>query len=171
MSLAGKKIAIFLEELFEDLEFWYPYYRMQEAGAEVIAVAPKIATYTGKHGLPAKADQTIYEVKVTDVDALIIPGGYSPDYMRRTPEMVTFVKDVHQAGKVVAAICHGGWMLASAGIIQGTRLTSFFAIKDDLVNAGADWIDQDVVSEKNIVTSRTPRDLPVFCKAIIAALS
>jgi protease I len=171
MALADKQIAIFVEDLFEDLEFWYPCLRMQEAGATVVVIGPKEATYTGKHGVPATADQAIHNVRPEDFDALIIPGGYSPDRMRRVPEMVQFVKAVHEQGKLVATICHGGWMLASAGIVQDKTLTSFYAIKDDLVNAGAKWVDHEVVNEHNIITSRTPADLPVFCRTIIETLT
>ncbi len=170
MSLHGKKVAIFVEKLFEDLEFWYPCLRMKEEGAEVVVIAPKVETYTGKHGVPATADQSIYDANVEDFDALIIPGGYSPDHMRRVPEMVDFVKSMHLRGTYIATICHGGWMLASAGIIEGKDVTSFFAIKDDLMNAGARWVDQEVVTDSNLITSRTPKDLPVFCKTLIHAL-
>ncbi len=170
MSLNGKRIAVFVANLFEDLEFWYPYIRMREEGAEVISIGPKKDTYTGKHGLTAKADKAIHEVQASDYDALIIPGGYSPDHMRRSPKMVEFVKEMDQAGKVIAAICHGGWMLASADVIRDKKVTSFFAIKDDLVNAGAHWDDKEVINDANIITSRMPDDLPVFCKTIIGSL-
>lgn len=169
--LKGKKIALFVEDLYEDLEFWYPYYRMKEEGAEVTVIGPKQATFKGKHGLPARADVAIDAVSPKDFDALIIPGGYSPDRMRRSQAMVAFEKQIHQDGKIVAAICHAAWMLASAGLAQGRKMTSFFSIKDDLVNAGADWVDQEVVFDDNIITSRNPDDLPAFCQAIIKALS
>lgn len=171
MSLKGKRIAVFLEKMYEDLEFWYPNIRMKEAEADVVVVAPKVDTYIGKHGLPAKADQAIIGVKAEEFNALIIPGGYSPDHMRRVPEMVKFVKQMHNSGKIIAAICHAPWMLASAGILKGKKITSFFSLKDDLINAGAEWYDQDVVVDGNIITSRNPHDLPVFCKAIINALN
>lgn len=167
MVLEGKRIAIFLEKFYEETEFWYPYYRMKEAGAVVDVIAPKVDTYKGKNGLPAKADKGIAEVSPDDYDALIIPGGYSPDHMRRSPEMVEFVKEMNEQGKMIAAICHAPWMLASAGIIKGRKVTSFFSIKDDLINAGAQWVDQEVVVDNNIITSRNPDDLPVFCKTLI----
>jgi protease I len=170
MKLQGKKIAVFLEKMYEDLEFWYPYLRMKEEGAEVIAVAPKVDTYNGKHGLPAKADQAIIAVNEDEFHALIIPGGYSPDHMRRVPEMIEFVKKMNRSGKIIASVCHGPWLLASAGIIKGKKLTSFYSIKDDLVNAGAVWVDQEVVCDGNLITSRNPHDLPVFCKTIIKLL-
>jgi protease I len=171
MLLNGKKIAVFVEDLFEDLEFWYPYYRMKEEGAQVTVIGPKVKTYTGKHGLPATADMSIDEVNATEFDALIIPGGYSPDRMRRTPAMVEFVRQSHLQGNLVASICHAPWMLASAGIAQGTKLTSFFSLKDDMVHAGADWVDEEVVLDNNIITSRNPDDLPAFCRKIITTLS
>lgn len=172
MKLRGKKIAIFLEDLYEDLEFWYPDIRMKEEGAEIIVVAPETdQTYTGKHGIPAKPDKAVADVKTNDFNALIIPGGYSPDKMRRHKDMVDFVKKMNDEGKIIAAICHGGWMLASADIISGRKLTSFFSIKDDMVHAGARWIDQEVVCDGNIITSRNPQDLPAFCREIIKVLS
>ncbi|HEQ98545.1 MAG TPA: type 1 glutamine amidotransferase [candidate division Zixibacteria bacterium] len=171
MSLDGKKIAIFIDNIYEDLEFWYPKIRMTEEGAEVTVIGAKVGTYSGKHGIPGKSDVSVTEAKAKDFDALIIPGGYSPDHMRRTPAMVEFVKRMHNEGKVVAAICHAGWLLASAGIIKGKKLTSFYSIKDDLVNAGANWVDEEVVVDDNIVTSRNPGDLPAFCQAIISQLS
>lgn len=168
--LTGSKIALFIENLYEDLEFWYPYYRMQEEGAQVVVIGPKRDNYTGKHGVPAVSDQTIEAVTADEFDAVIIPGGYSPDRMRRVPAMIQFVKDIHVQNKVVAAICHGGWMLASADIVRGKKITGFYSIKDDLVNAGAEWSDQEVVQDGNIITSRTPSDLPAFCRTIISAL-
>ena len=171
MRLSGKNIALFVADIFEDLEFWYPYYRMREEGAEVVVIGPTRNPYRGKKGLQASADQAISAVKTDEFHALIIPGGYAPDHMRRVPEMVRFVKEIHSEGKPVAAICHAGWMLASAGILEGRRATSFFAIRDDMVNAGAKWVDQEVVVDKNIITSRKPDDLPAFCKAIIDSLS
>ncbi|MBN1992023.1 MAG: type 1 glutamine amidotransferase [Anaerolineae bacterium] len=170
MRLNGKKIAIFVEDLFEDLEFWYPYYRLKEEGASITAIGPKARSYTGKHGVPATADVGIDEVNAKEFDALVIPGGYSPDKMRRTPAMVEFVKQSHLAGKLVASICHGPWMLASAEIINDTKLTSFFSIKDDMIHAGADWVDEEAVFDNNIITSRNPDDLPAFCQKIIVAL-
>ncbi len=171
MSLDGKKVAIFIDNIYEDLEFWYPKIRMTEEGAEVTVIGSKAGSFSGKHGIPGKSDIAITEAKADDYDALIIPGGYSPDHMRRTPAMVEFVKKMNEGGKVIAAICHAGWMLASAGIINGKKLTSFFSIKDDLVNAGAEWVDEEVVVDGNLVTSRNPGDLPAFCKTIISQLS
>ncbi|MEW6488257.1 MAG: type 1 glutamine amidotransferase domain-containing protein [Thermodesulfobacteriota bacterium] len=170
MRLKGRKVALFLENLYEDQEFWYPYQRLREEGAEVTAIAPRADTYHSKHGMPAKADLAVDKAKVGHFDALVIPGGYAPDHMRRVPAMVAFVREMHDQGKVVAAICHAGWMLASAGILKGRKVTSFFAIKDDLVNAGAEWVDQEVVRDGNLITSRKPDDLPAFCRTLIEAL-
>jgi protease I len=170
-DLTGKRVALFLENKYEDLEFWYPKLRLKEAGAEVVVIAPKKTSYTGKNGLSAEADLSIEGVKPEEFHALIIPGGFSPDFMRRTPAMVDFVKNMHKENKPIAAICHAGWMLASAGILKGKRATGYFSIKDDMVNAGAEWIDKEVVVDGNIITSRNPNDLPAFCKAIISSLS
>ena len=171
MELQGKKIIILVEQMYNDLEFWYPYYRLKEAGAEVVVVGSGSSEeYTGKSGIPCKADTSTEQISAADFDGIVIPGGYAPDHMRRHPSMVKLVKDLFEAGKVVAAICHAGWMLASADIVKDRTLTSFFAIKDDLVNAGANWIDQEVVVDGKLITSRKPDDLPAFMKAIIEAL-
>ncbi|SRR5690554_5193126 len=170
MNLNGKRIAIFLEKMYEESEFLYPYYRMKEAGAKVTVIAPEVAVYKGKNGVPSKSDKSIKEVNTSEFDALIIPGGYSPDHMRRSPEMVKFVRQMHDENKIVAAICHGPWMLASAGILKDTQVTSFFSLKDDIINAGGNWIDKEVVNDNNIITSRNPDDLPVFCRTIIESL-
>lgn len=171
MELKGKRVAIPVESMFNTFEFWYPYYRLKEAGAQVIVVGSGSATtYTGKPGTDVKVDVSIDQVSATDFDGIVIPGGYAPDIMRRYPKMVQLVKDLYDAGKLVAAICHAGWMLASAKILQGKTVTSFFAIKDDLVHAGARWVDEDVVVDGNLVTSRTPDDLPAFMRAVINGL-
>ena len=171
MELKGKKVIILIEDMYNDLEFWYPYYRMKEAGVDVVVVGPGSASeYTGKSGIPCKEDVSPEKISAAEYDGIIIPGGYAPDRMRRHESMVTLVKDFFDAGKVVAAICHAGWMLASAEIVEGRTVTSFFAIKDDLVHAGANWIDKEVVVDGKLITSRQPDDLPAFMKAIIAAL-
>ena len=171
MELEGKRIAILVEEIYNDLEFWYPYYRLKEAGAEVIVVGSgRSQTYTGKAGIQVTVDTVADKMKAADLDGVIIPGGYAPDHMRRYPAMVQIVRKCLEAGKVVAAICHGGWMLASAQILKGRTVTSFFSIKDDLVHAGAHFVDQDVVVDGRLITSRKPDDLPAFMKAIIERL-
>lgn len=171
MELKGKKVAILVEEIFNDLEFWYPYYRLKEAGAEVVVVGSGSAqVFTGKSGSQAEPDTSAEKISAEDFDGVIIPGGYAPDHMRRYPAMVKMVRDSFEAGKVVAAICHGGWMLASAKILKGRIVTSFFSIKDDLVHAGATFVDKKVVVDGKLITSRKPGDLPAFMKAVIQAL-
>ncbi len=172
MDLHGKRVAILAEKLYEDLELWYPYYRLKEAGAMVQVVGTGSADkFESKHGLPVKVDVNADQVNAEDFDAVIVPGGYAPDHMRRYPAMVKLVRDAYVQGKVVAAICHAGWMLASAGILRGKTATSVTAIKDDMVNAGANWVDKEVVRDGNLITSRTPVDLPAFCREIIGAMS
>lgn len=171
MELAGKKILILVEQMYNEFEFWYPYYRLKEAGAGVTIVGSgSAAVYTSKNGLPVTVDTAAEKVDPAECDGVIIPGGYAPDIMRRHAAMVRLVKDCAEAGKLVAAICHAGWMLASAEIVAGRTLTSFFSIKDDLVHAGARWVDQEVAVDGNLITSRTPDDLPAFMRAIISAL-
>ena len=170
MELSGKRFVILVDTQFNDHEFWYPYFRLKEAGAEVTVVASAAGkTYEGKYGTPAKADKTPAEISVADYAGIIIPGGYAPDHMRRDQNMVSLVRAFDQQGKIVAAICHAGWMLVSAGVLKGRTVTSFFAIKDDLVNAGATWRDNEVVTDRNMITSRTPEDLPAFMRTVIAA--
>ena len=169
--LENIKIAILIEDMFNVFEFWYPYYRLKEEGAEVMVVGSgRTDVFTGKPGTECKADVPATEVTAKDFDGVVIPGGYAPDMMRRYPAMVNLVKEMNQKNKLVAAICHAGWMLASADILGNRKVTSFFAIKDDLVHAGANWVDQGVVVDGNLITSRTPDDLPVFMKAIIEYL-
>ncbi len=171
MGLNGKHVIILTEEMVNDLEFWIPYYRLKEAGVEVTVVGTEAGRiYAGKGGLPCTADKAAGDVAAADFDGVVIPGGYAPDHMRRNPAMVKLVRDLFEQGKVVAAICHAGWMLASAGILPGRTVTSFFAIKDDLVHAGAEWVDREVVVDGNLVTSRKPDDLPAFMKAVLAGL-
>ncbi len=172
MELEGKKILILIEDMFQDLEFWYPFYRLKEAGAAVtVTGSGRAGVFRGKTGTEARADAAADEVSAEEYDALVIPGGYAPDMMRRYPAMVALVRDMHAAGKVVAAICHAGWMLASAEILQGKRVTSFFAIKDDLIHAGAQWVDREVVVDGNLITSRQPDDMPAFMRAVIQAIA
>ncbi len=170
-ELAGMRVAILAETLYEDLELWYPYYRLREAGADVFVVGSGSAeTYQSKHGYPVAADAEAETVTATQFDAVLIPGGYSPDHMRRHPAMVKLVRDAVEQGKIVAAICHAGWMLASANVLRGRTATGFRSIKDDMVNAGATWVDREVVRDGNLITSRTPADLPAYMRAVVAAL-
>lgn len=171
MTLKGKRVAILAEDLYQELELWYPLYRLREEGAEVTVVGAGKERYTSKHGYPVEVQASIDIVKADDFDGVIIPGGYAPDLMRRNQKMVDFVKRAHDQGKIIAAICHAGWMLASAGIIKGKRVTGFFSIKDDLVHAGARYEDKEVIRDHNIITSRRPDDLPAFCRTVIEALA
>ncbi len=172
MECEGKKVAILVEELFNVYEFWYPYYRLLEAGVEVVVVGSgRAEKYNGKPGTDVQQDVSADDVKAADFDGIIIPGGYAPDMMRRYPAMVQLVAEGVEQGKVVAAICHAGWMLASAKVLNGRRVTSFFAIKDDLIHAGADWVDEAVVVDGKIITSRTPDDLPDFMRAVVKKLA
>ena len=171
MSLAGKKVIILSENFYEDMELWYPYYRMKEEGADVKIVGmPGVESYTSKHAYPVKPDITPQDVEIEKIDALLVPGGYAPDKLRRYPEMVALVRKAFDQGSVVGMICHAGWLPITAGIIKGKKVTSVSAIKDDMVNAGGEWLDQEVVVDGNLISSRTPADLPAYCKAIIAAL-
>src|SRR5262245_33226443 len=170
-ELTGARVAILAETLYEDLELWYPYYRLREAGADVFVLGSGSSeTYQSKHGYPVTVDAEADTVTASQFDAVIIPGGYSPDHMRRHPGMVKLVRDAHEQGKIVAAICHAGWMLASANIVRGKTATSFRSIKDDMVNAGANWVDREVVRDGVLITSRSPADLPAFMRTIVGAL-
>jgi protease I len=172
MDLQGVRVAAFVEETYEDLELWYPVLRLREAGAEVKIIGPKAGeTYKSKHGYPARADLGMDEVHADDFDALVIPGGYAPDRMRRHPAMLNFVRAMHEAKKPIAFICHAGWVPISAGIVRGRTVTSVSAIKDDLINAGAQWVDREVVVDGHLVTSRTPPDLPAFCRELVRVLA
>jgi len=171
MELKDKRIAILAEDLYQDLELWYPLLRMREAGAEVVVVGmPGVEEYHSKYGYPVKVDVAADAVSADDFDAVIVPGGYAPDRMRRHQPTLDLVRSVFQRGGIVAFICHGAWVPISAGIVKGKRATCFFAIKDDLINAGATYVDAEVVQDGNLISSRIPQDLPAFCRAIIAAL-
>jgi protease I len=172
MRLKGKKVVVLIENNYQDLEFWVPYYRLKEEGAEITVVGSGSSrTYTSKYGYPVDVSKEAKEIDPSKIDGVVIPGGYAPDLMRRYPDMVRIVREAHQKGKVVAAICHAGWMLASAGILKGKKVTGFFAIKDDLVNAGGNYVDEEVVRDGNLITSRKPDDLPAFCREIVDALA
>lgn len=170
MANRGKKILILAADLYEDMELWYPKIRMKEAGYEVVVAAKEKKTYKGKNGYPVNADITLDEVNHEEYAAVIIPGGYAPDIMRRYEKLLQIVKAMSDAGKPVAAICHAAWVPISAKIVKGKKMTCFLAVKDDVMNAGAEYVDRDVVVDGNLITSRFPDDLPVFCKAILAAL-
>jgi protease I len=172
MKLQGKKIIVLVEDLYQELEAWYPVLRMREEGAEVAIVGTEAGvTYKSKGGYPITSDVASRDIDVNEYDGIIIPGGYAPDLMRRHPATVQLVKDGFEQGKVVAAICHAGWMLTSADVVKGRRVTGFFAIRDDLVHAGAEYEDAEVVVDGTLITSRKPDDLPAFCREIIGALA
>ena len=171
MELKEKRVAILVEQKYEDLELWYPAIRLQEAGAEVVLVGPAEGeTYLSKHGYPAKADRSIADVKAESFDGVVVPGGFSPDYMRRDPAFREFVREAVDENRPVAAICHGPWMLCSAKVLHGRRATSFYSIREDMENAGAEWVDEEVVVDGPVITARTPKDLVPWTKALIAAL-
>ena len=171
MTLQGKRIAIMVDEQYQEMEVWYPYYRLGEEGAEVVRVGPERGkTYASKLGYPCVADAAAAEVKGGEFHAVVIPGGWAPDFMRRDESMIRFVRQCADAGIVLAAICHGGWMLCCTEALRGRRATSFVAIRHDMINAGAEWVDEECVVDGNVITARKPDDLPAFCRAIIDAL-
>jgi protease I len=170
MSLQNKTILFFAGPLYEDLELWYPKIRLEEEGARTVVAGTGEKTYQGKRGYPLTVDTSVDQIASQDFDGLVIPGGYAPDIMRRSQKLLQLTREIFQAGKPVAFICHAGWVPISAGIVRGKRGTSVGAIKDDLVNAGMLWEDSPVVVDGNLISSRTPADLPQFMKALIAAL-
>ena len=171
MTLQGKRVAILVEDLYQDQEVWYPYFRLKEAGVEVTVVGTKKLEFKSKHGYPISADVTIDKVSADQFDGVVVPGGYAPDILRRFAEVNRFVSAMDRQGKLIAAICHAGWVLVSADVLRGKTATGFFAIKDDLVNAGATYVDREVVRDGNLVTSRTPDDLPAFMRTFLEALA
>jgi protease I len=171
MKLEGKQIAYLVEEGFEDLEFWVPVMRLREEGARVTIVGSGSGTsYRGKHCLEARPDASAGQVKAEDFDAIVVPGGWAPDKLRRYPAVTGLVRDLYQQGKIVAAICHAGWVLISAGIVKGHKATGSVAIKDDLTNAGAEWVDAPAFRDGNLVWGRVVDDIPDFCRELVGAL-
>ena len=170
MSLQGKRIAILIEDLYQDQEVWYPYYRLLEAGAEAVFVGTGKKEYKGKYGYPAAPHVSAEQVSASEFDGVIVPGGYAPDLLRRYPAVIRLVSEANRQGKIIGAICHAGWVLCSADVLRGKTATCFSAIKDDVVNAGATYVDREVVRDGNLVTSRTPDDLPAFMRTMIEAL-
>ncbi|MDX2181887.1 MAG: type 1 glutamine amidotransferase domain-containing protein [Bryobacteraceae bacterium] len=173
MNVNGKRVAVFVDQLYQEMEVWYPIYRLREAGVEVVVAAAKAGTsYPSKTGYPCVSDVAYDSLDPQAFDGVIVPGGFAPDHMRRHAAANRFVADMNAADKLVAAICHGPWVLCSAhGMLKGRKATSFFAIKDDVVNAGAIWSDEEVVVDRNLVTSRKPDDLPAFCLACLDVLA
>jgi protease I len=171
MELTSLRVMVFAENDYEDLELWYPKLRLQEAGAHVIVAGPGGSEYRSKHGYPARTDGNVRDYSAAEFDALVIPGGWAPDRLRRYPEVLRFTRDIAQAGKVIAAICHAGWVLVSADVVRGKRVTSVPAIQDDLRNAGAQWVDEPVVVDGSLITAQVPKDLPAFCREMIHVLA
>jgi protease I len=171
MNLFERRVAVLVGDFYQELEVWYPIYRLREAGVRVVTVGTgEKETFPSKLGYPCTVELRIGEARTGDFDGVVIPGGGAPDFLRRSPAVVQFVADLDRAGKVIACICHGGWVLCSARILQGRRVTSFSAIKDDLINAGGLWVDEEVVVDRNLITSRKPDDLPAFMIAMLKAL-
>ena len=172
MTLSGKTIALMLDQQYQELEVWYPYFRLIEEGAQVVRVAPAAGeTYPSKLGYPCVSDVAAANVAGGDFDAVIVPGGWCPDFMRRDEGMVRFIQQCAKAEIVLAAICHGGWMLCCTDALRGRRATSFMAIRHDMINAGAEWVDEECVVDGNVITARKPEDLPAFCRAVVQALA
>ena len=172
MKLAHKKIAILLEEGFEDLEFWVTVMRLREEGAHVTAVGLAAnKTVTGKVGLPATSDVAADSVSAAEFDALVVPGGWAPDKLRRYPAVTTLVKQIHDQGKIIGMICHAGLVGISANIVAGHKATGSLGIKDDLVNAGAEWVDEAAFRDGNLVWGRVVPDIPAFCRELVAAIA
>jgi protease I len=166
------RVAFIVDEMFEDSELRVPYDRVREAGHEPVLIGVQAGKrITGKKGkVTITTDQGIDEAAPGDFDALVIPGGYSPDHLRTNVKMVGLVRDMFVAGRPVAAICHAGWMLAEADVADGYTMTSWPSIKTDLLNAGARWVDREVVEDGNLITSRKPDDLPAFCDALLGQI-
>ncbi len=171
MKLSGKKIVVLLAEGFEDLEYWVTVMRLREEGAEVVTVGPDLDTVYGKNALSARADVTADDVEASGLDGVVIPGGWAPDKLRRYPEILALVREVHEDGKIVGIICHGGLVAISAGIVDGVRATGSLGIKDDLENAGATWADEPAFRDGNLVWGRVVPDIPAFCHELVGALA
>ena len=171
MDLRGKRIAVLTADLYQEMEVWYPLLRFREDGAETVVVGAEAGkTYSSKKGYPVVADLSIAAAHAEDFDAVVIPGGWAPDTLRQDERVLNFVREMDKAGKVVAAICHAGWVLCSAGVVRGRKATCFKAIKDDMIHAGAKYADEEVVVDGNLITSRVPTDLPAFCREVAKAL-
>jgi protease I len=170
MRLQGKAYGVFVAEGFEDLEFWVPVMRLREEGARVHIIGIGRELVTAKHCLTATPERVASEVDASELDGLVIPGGWAPDKLRRDAGVLRLVRECHAAGKVLGIICHGGWVAASAGIVRGKRFTGSRGIKDDLENAGAIWVDAPAFREGNLVWGRVVEDIPDFCRELVAAL-
>jgi len=169
--MTAKKVALMVDEMYQVVEVWYPYYRLCEAGIEVDFVAAEAKKeYHSKEGYPCVSDIAAGDADADDYACMIVPGGFAADYMRRNSAVIKFANDMVNADKVIAAVCHGGWLLCSTQAYKGKKATCFMAIKDDIINAGAEYVDAECVVDGNLITSRKPEDLPAFCKAVLKAL-
>jgi protease I len=171
MALSDKRVAVLVDQQYQEMEVWYPVYRLREAGVRATIVGPALGTYPSKCGYPCAAELAIGDARAEDFDAVIVPGGWAPDFLRRSKAVNAFVAELNRQGKLVAAICHGGWVLCSAKMLEGRKATSFSAIADDMIHAGAEWVDAETVVDGNLITARKPDDLPAFLKAILEALA
>ena len=170
-ELQGQRAAVLVEQQYQEMEVWYPVYRLREAGCRVTLVGPEAnQTYPSKLGYPARSDKAAKDVTANEFDLIVIPGGFAPDFLRRDPAVLKLVGAMAEQGKIVAAICHGPWVLCSTQALKGKKATCFFAIKDDVSNAGARYVDEEVVRDGNVITSRKPDDLPAFMQTIIQAV-
>jgi protease I len=170
LNLSDIRVCVLVEQQYQEMEVWYPAYRLREAGCKVTLVGPEAGqTYPSKLGYPAKSDKAAKDVRADDFDVIVIPGGFAPDFLRRHEAVIRLVSDMAEQGKVVAAICHGPWVLCSTQALKGKKATCFFAIKDDVSNAGAKYMDAEVVRDGNLITSRKPDDLPAFLQSILQA--
>jgi protease I len=170
MKKSGRTVLAFLDDVYEDLELWYPRLRLEESGYALKCAAPEIRTYTGKHGYPAASDLLLRDARSRDFCGLLVPGGFMPDKLRRDPKVLSLTREFFEQGKLVAFICHGGWIPISAKILTGKRVTGSRGIKDDLENAGGLWVDEPVVVDGNLISSRTPCDLAAFGEAMVRFL-
>ncbi|MCG3174405.1 MAG: General stress protein 18 [Myxococcota bacterium] len=172
MKLTSVRFAILAEKDFQDMEVMYPYYRLKEEGAEVhVLGAAGVPQYKGKYGYPVNVTHDVAAVKAPDYHGVLVPGGWAPDFLRRSRAVLDFVRAIHAGNKPVAFICHAGWVLISAGVLKGRKATSFSAIRDDMENAGCIWSDEPCVTDGNLISARTPDDLPVFTRTLIEALA
>jgi protease I len=170
--LVGQRFLTFVDDVYEDLELWYPRLRLIEAGAHVTLAGPQAdRVYHGKHSYPCRSDAAIADMDAADFAGVVIPGGFMPDKLRRDAKVLSLVRDFAGAGKLVAAICHGGWIPISAGVYRGVRVTGSLGIKDDLVNAGATWVDEPAFRDGNLVWGRIVADIPAFCRELVLAFS
>lgn len=169
--MAAKRVAIMVDEMYQVLEVWYPFYRFREAGLRVNLVAAEAKKeYLSKEGYPCVSEIAAADGNAGDFDCMLVPGGFAPDFMRRDADVIKFANDMVNAGKVIAAICHGGWLLCSTKIYRGKKATCFMAIRDDIINAGAEYVDAECIVDGNLITSRKPDDLPAFCTAVLEEL-